>query len=80
MGLQTYLDNDVTSKSVQGHVRVGFTAHISHAQRDSQVIAECVQITFCLLNLGELLVTTSLCVNVRAVGWMQYGEQSKGGW
>lgn len=47
----TYLDNDMASKSVDRYIRA---AHI-YAQGIRQVIAECIQITLRLLDLGELL-------------------------
>lgn len=60
---ETYLDNDMACESVKGHVCVGL-GPINTTQRDSQVITECDQITFCLLDLGELLTAASLRVDI----------------
>lgn len=60
---QTYLDNDVTSKTVNGNIWVRLVA-IDNTQRASQVVAELIQITLCLLDLGELLRTTGLGVGI----------------
>jgi hypothetical protein len=49
----------VTSEPVKSHVGVGFVS-INDAQRKSEVVAKCVQITFCLLDLGELLSAAGL--------------------
>jgi hypothetical protein len=53
----------VTSESVESHFGIRFVS-ISNTQRKSQVIAECVQITFRLLNLGELLSAAGLDIGV----------------
>lgn len=54
----------MTSESVKGHVGVGLAAHVGHVQCNSQVVAKGIQVTFGLLDLGKLLVTAGLCVDV----------------
>lgn len=53
----------MTSKTVDGNIGVRLVA-IDNTKCASQVVAELIQITLCLLDLGELLGTTSLGVGI----------------
>lgn len=62
----TYLDYNVSSKPVNAYIR----ASDIETQCESQVIAQSVQVTFSLLDLGELLGAAGFCdeVNGELVG------------